>query len=150
MALFIAEVLYRTLKEEEANPDLFTFLENSLRYFEMAEEGIANFHIYIMLHLTRFLGFFPVNNHQKNTDYFDMRSGHFTATPSDFSSKLEPSAAVLLSKLMNSNLQEAGSIPLNRNLRNSLLESLLEYYSIHLPGMGEIRSYAVLKDIFDS
>ncbi len=149
MALFLAEVLYRTLKEEEANPELFSFLENSLRYFELCEGGTANFHLYVLIHLTRFLGFFPVNNRQNQDDYFDLRNGCFSSNPPEYSNSLNPPTASLLSQFINSNLEEANSIPLNRKLRNDLLSGLLDFYKIHLSAMGEIRSYAILKEIFD-
>lgn len=149
IALFLAEVLYRCLKEEEANLDLFEFLENSIRYFEMADEGIANFHLFLLVHLTRFLGFSPMNNHQNAGNWFDLRSGSFTDNPPDPSSRLDPKTSSLLSKIMNSTPQEANSIPLNRALRNELLSGILNFYKLHLGEMGEIKSYAILKEIFD-
>ncbi len=149
IALFLSEVLYRTLKEEEANPELFDFLENSVRYFEMTEEGLANFHLHTLVHLTRFLGFFPLNNFQDKGDCFDLRSGQFSLNPPDPSNSLDPQTAKLLSKLINSSLVEANSIRLNHDIRNNLLSGLLKFYKMHLSGMGEIRSYGVLKEIFE-
>jgi len=148
IALFIAEVLYRTLKEEEANPDLFSFIENTIRYFEMTDEGIANFHLFMMIHLTRFLGFFPVDNHGEENKWFNLRSGQFCNFPPEASSRLEPAVSSLLAKFMHSNLEEAASIKLNRNQRNELLSGILEFYGIHLQGMGEIKSFGVIKEVF--
>ncbi len=150
MALFLSEVLYRTLKEEEANPELFSFLENTLKYFDLAEEGVANFHLFIMVHLSRFLGFFPVDNQQKDSDWFDLTAGQFSSSPPEIHMRLDPAASSLLAKFMRSNLEETNALKMNRHQRNDLLAGLLEFYKIHLQGMGEIRSYAVLKDIFDS
>lgn len=148
IALFLAEVLYRTLKEEEANPDLFSFLENTIQYFEMAHEGIANFHLYMLINLTRFLGFFPVDNHKDKTDWFNLRSGQFSPLPPEASDRLKPAVAALLAKFMHSDLDEAVSIKLNHNQRNEMLSGMLEFYSIHLQGMGEIKSYSVMREIF--
>ena len=149
MALFLSEILYRTLKEEEANPELFAFLENALKYFELADEGVANFHLYLMIHLSRFLGFFPVDNYQDN-DWFNLTTGHFTTLPPEEPNRLDQGISALLARFLRSNLEETNAIPLNRHQRSKLLAGLLEFYKIHLSGMGEIRSYAVLKDIFDS
>ncbi len=150
MALFLAEILYRTLKEEEANPELFAFLENALKYFELATEGVANFHLYLMIHLTRYLGFFPVDNHQKESDWFDLRAGQFTTLPPEAPYRLDPSISALLARFLRSNLGETIAIKINRHQRTDLLAGLLDFYKTHLSGMGEIRSYQVLKDIFDS
>jgi len=149
ISLFLSEVLYRTLKEEEANPELFVFLEASIRYFDLAEKGTANFHLYVLVHLSRFLGFFPVDNQESKDDWFDLHTGRFSAFPTESSSRFDQSSSALLAKILRSNLEEVNSIPLNRNQRNDLLSGLLEFYKLHLQGMGEIKSYGVLKEIFD-
>jgi DNA repair protein RecO (recombination protein O) len=41
------------------------------------------------------------------------------------------------------------SISLNGNLRNEVLETLIRFYSLHLPGLKKIRSLEVLKDVFN-
>ena len=148
IALFLAELLYRTLKEEESNPDLFSFLENSISFFEMTDDGTANFHLWFMIHLTRFLGFFPYNNHQGEGEWFNLRSGRFTSFPPEAASRLEPGISDVLAQFLRSGLKEAISIPLNRKQRNELLSGLIEFYKIHLLGMGEIKSYSVLQEIF--
>lgn len=150
IALFLSEILYRTLKEEEANPELFSFLENSLKYFDLAEEGIANFHLYVLIHLTRFLGFFPVDNKINEGDWFDLRAGRFSSLLPEGSNRLNTDVSSLLAKFLQANIEEANTIKIKRQQRNDLLEALLEFYNIHMPEMGEIRSFKVLKEIFDS
>ena len=61
IALFIAEVLCKTLKEEEANPGLFHFLHHAIQTLDLIEHGTANFHIVFLVHYSRYLGFY--NNH---------------------------------------------------------------------------------------
>jgi DNA repair protein RecO (recombination protein O) len=41
-----------------------------------------------------------------------------------------------------------GTIPLTGNLRNEVLETIIKYFSIHLPGLKKINSLEVLKEIF--
>ena len=57
IALFIAEVLYKTLKEEEANNKLFEFLLHTIQTLDLNEHGTANFHIAFLVHYSRYLGF---------------------------------------------------------------------------------------------
>lgn len=149
VSLFLSEVLYRTIREEEANSDLFSFLENAIMYFNIADSGIANFHLYMMVHLTRFLGFFPMDNHQSDEDWFNLRAGRFSSFPPESPSRLKQDSSALLAKLLRSNLEEVNSIRLNRDQRNELLKGMLDYYNLHLDGMGEIKSYGVLKEIFN-
>ena len=149
VSLFLSEILYRSIREEESNPELFSFLENSILYLNIAEKGIANFHLYMLVHLTRFLGFFPVDNHHSEDDWFNLRAGRFSSFPPESSSRLNQEPSALLAKILRSNLEEASGIKLNQTQRNDLLTGMLNYYNMHLDGMGEIQSYRVLKEIFD-
>ena len=44
--LFLAEVLYKCLREEETNTELFDYLYHSLTLLDLTEAGISNFHIW--------------------------------------------------------------------------------------------------------
>jgi DNA repair protein RecO (recombination protein O) len=149
VSLFLSEVLYRTLKEEEANPELFDFLENAIRYYDLADNGIANFHIFILVHLTRFLGIFPMDNHTSDEDWFNMKAGSFSSFPPESSSRMDQGSSKLLARLMRSDLDEVNSLRLNRTQRNDFLAGILDYYKMHFQGMGEIMSYGVLREIFE-
>ena len=43
-AIFLAELLFKVLKEEEARPKLFQFLSHSFQIFDLLQHGEANFH----------------------------------------------------------------------------------------------------------
>ena len=57
LAIFIAEVLYKTLKEEASNNELFKFLLNAIQTLDLNNNGTANFHIAFLIHYSRYLGF---------------------------------------------------------------------------------------------
>ena len=58
IALFIAEVLNKTLKEEEANSEMFDFLLHAIQALDLNESGTANFHLVFLIHFSRYLGFY--------------------------------------------------------------------------------------------
>ena len=58
IALFIAEILYKTLKEEESNPKLFDFLYATIQTLDLNHSGTANFHLVFLVHYSRYLGFY--------------------------------------------------------------------------------------------
>ena len=58
IALFIAEILYKTLKEEEANPKMFDFLLHTIQTLDLNACGTANFHLVFLVHYSRYLGFY--------------------------------------------------------------------------------------------
>ena len=57
--MFLSEMLNHTIQEEEKNEALFTFLETALTWLDNHDE-MANFHLILLLEITKFLGFYPI------------------------------------------------------------------------------------------
>jgi DNA repair protein RecO (recombination protein O) len=140
IALFLSEVLFLSLREEESNPVLFSFLFNALQLFDTQVEGSAYFHHWFMLHLTRQLGFFPSGQWLDPTLVL---SEDFRA----FSS-LSPGASDALMRIAGNAQGPPDLSDVSHPDRNELLESLIRYYSNHIDGFSRLRSYAVLKEVF--
>ena len=51
IALFLSEILYYTIKEEEQNASLFMYLETSLLWLD-THEVVSNFHLLFLLNLS--------------------------------------------------------------------------------------------------
>jgi len=75
IALFIAEILYKSLRQSEPDDNLYNFLENSILQLDMSQDGIHNFHLVFLQKLTRYLGFEP--NEEVEGKYFDLINGVF-------------------------------------------------------------------------
>ena len=147
-AIFMAEVLYRTLKEEEHNPVLAHFLMNSIEYLDKLEEPLPDFHIVFMFHLSRHLGFFPQKNSGKENRFFDLVSGRFKPVLSDPEVQLDEASSILWNKYLETDTRDTGSLEFNSSQRKIVLDALVKYYKNHVPGMGEIRSLEVLHTFF--
>ena len=74
IALFVSEMLHHCIKEEEQNESLYEFLETALLWLD-GHEGTANFHLVLLMELSKFLGFYP--NGEDNHPYFEMTEGVF-------------------------------------------------------------------------
>jgi DNA repair protein RecO (recombination protein O) len=147
-AIFIAEVLYKSLKEEEANPELFEFLVNSVQWFDTTEEQQSLFHILFMVQLTKYLGFFPQNNYSDHSNYFDLRNGQFTGAEHIHPYILNRQVSLLLHKLIKRSFSSIYSLRIDHNLRSQLTDSLLDYYRFHIQDFGKLRSIGILKEIY--
>ena len=77
IALFMAEVLYRLVKEYEPNQRLFDFVWGSVAALDALDEGVANFHLWFLANLSRLLGFRPGNDYTPGA-WFDIREGLYT------------------------------------------------------------------------
>ena len=147
-AIFMAEVLYRVVKEEESNPMLSHFLLNTIQYLDVLEESNPDFHILFLFQLSRHLGFFPQHNHGPDHPFFDLVSGQFIPSRSDPGSQLDEQTSMLWNKYLRSDFQEIRTAGLNSTQRKTILDQLIRYYSYHVSGMGEIRSLEVLHAFF--
>ena len=135
LALFVTEILGKTLREEETNELLFEFLEHSVLYLDEAERDFENFHIQFLMQFASFLGFGI-----EAVDELDreLKSNHYP----QIADQIEEDATRQL--LMNG----YGVIAhLDRQRRVSILEKVLFFYKIHMDSLGEIRSLEVLKEV---
>jgi len=149
IVLFISEVLYRSLYEEESNPALFRFLFESFRYLDMTSRPVANFHLIFITKLMRYLGFFPQPKSSPSKRYFDMKEGLFTDHEPPHKQVIEPDLSDLFNSLLAADYEDLGKIHIPSGQRMSLLNKILVYYSLHLPSFGEIKSHLVLHEVLD-
>jgi DNA repair protein RecO (recombination protein O) len=148
MSVFIAEILTTVLKEETPNHELFDFIEESIMYLDKCESGFANFHIAFLIGLSSYLGFEPGKRTDPEDLYFDLMNGTFVSLPPLHSSYADPQVSDILAGFFSTSFDRMRSIPLTGSLRDEVLEIIIKYFSIHLPGLKKINSLDVLKDIF--
>jgi len=141
MVLFLAEVLNFSIKEEEKNEDLFLFLETALLWLD-TNKITTNFHLNVLLDLSKFLGFYP---RISNGDFFDVSQGTFIYFPSQNSINKEET--ILLKKCLNQKIDSREN-PFSTTQRRQLLEIILQYYSKHIESFRKPKSLDVFKEIF--
>lgn len=147
-ALFMAEVLYRVVREEEPNPMLAQFLISTISYLDALEDPIPDFHIIFLFQLTRHLGFFPQNNFDESNRYFDLLSGLFKPAFVDSEKQMDEDLSTLWSSYLACDYREAFALNYNSIQRKKVLDYQLKYYRNHVEGLGEIRSLDVLHAFF--
>ena len=148
IALFLAEILYKTLKEEEPNPGLFEYLDNSIKLLDIKESKCVNFHFSFLIHLSNHLGFFPQLNFSEKNRYFDLQNGKFVSDTPLHPYFLSDKISALLYKFGNQSFENNELIKMDYQTHQELLENILIYYSLHISGMGKIKSYKILKEVF--
>lgn len=143
IVIFLSEMLHYSIQEEEKNEHLFTFLETALLWLDTHQE-IANFHLILLLEITKYLGFYP-DNSENDLKFFEMTEGIFS--PFQGISCLSEHETFLFKKLMNLKFDSDQKVFAGTE-RQILLKILLDYYSIHLDGFKKPKSLDVLKEVF--
>ncbi len=145
VVMFVSEILKSSIKEEEANEDLYAFLEHALNWLDGNSE-IANFHIFFLLQLSGHLGFYP-DASRMECPYFNIIEGNFQEN-SDSNYCLEGNYIEDFKRFFNSSFSEISTIKLNRERRLEVLNLLLSYYRFHIQGFQNPKSLAVLNQLF--
>lgn len=143
----MAEVLYRLIRESEANEPLFDFVCRSVVQLDRMTEGISNFHLWFLVQLSAYLGFYPGNEPIPN-GYFDIRGGVFTPSVPAHRICMDASCSGLLGDLMDCEADRLGSLPLSRTQRSAFMESMLLFFGYHLDAIRTVRSVSILREIF--
>ncbi len=145
LVMFLSEILKNCIREEEANPELYIFLENSFQWLD-ENDGVANFHIYFLLQLSMYLGFYPDATNIED-EYFNIMEGNFQSKNTG-NYCLDGSHIENFKKLFGINHDSLRTLKLSQNGRNELLELILAYYSFHIQGYQKPKSLAVLNQLF--
>lgn len=143
IVMFLSEVIHHSIHEEEENENLFDFLESALLWLD-AHDDMANFHLILMMEMTKFLGFYP-DTTEANLRFFDSKEGTFELFQG--TNCLSEHETFLFKKLIDlkfdSDQKTFAGIE-----RQILLKILLQYYTIHLDGFKKPKSLDVLKEVF--
>ncbi|MCE5346137.1 MAG: DNA repair protein RecO [Bacteroidales bacterium] len=148
VAIFIGEVLTSVLKEESPHEEMFDYIEESIIYFDNCKENFANFHIAFLAGLSSFLGFEPGCRMNINDSFFDMINGKFVPIPPVHGKYATGEVSKILADFFAASYDTIGNITLTGRQRNEVLDTLLKYYSLHLPGLRKMNSLEVLKEVF--
>lgn len=144
LALFLAELLSKSIKEESPNPEKFDFIAENCQILATQAEISPHFHLQFMAQLTTYLGFAPNFGVPQNHTYFDLAEGIFTAA--------RPLHPYFMDKSVSAGFVQLFSgekVQLPKKLRQALMQDLLQYYRIHIAEFGQLKSVEVLAAVFN-
>ena len=133
ISLFLSEFLYHALRSEQRNEPLFDYIVNSLQWFDGQPGSFASFHLVFLMRLSRF---------------FDLRESVFCAVPPVHRDFLDPVEAEKVQLMMRMDYPTMHLFRMTHQERNRLLEVTLAYYRLHIPDFPELKSVAVLQDLY--
>lgn len=148
VSIFLAEFLYHSLRGEGENRVLFSFLENSLLWFDETEKGMVDFHLLLMIRMTRFLGIWPGTDGYRPGMLYDLKSACYVSRIPPHGQYVDADAATLIPMLLRIDYSNMHLLRMTRNERRHMLDVLLQYYRLHVPGFGELQSLDVLRELF--
>ncbi len=147
IAFFINEVIYKSIKEEEKNLDLFEFLFHAMQYLDQQNENISLFPHIFCVQFSRYLGFFPKNNYDNKSRFFFPEEGLFREIYFQSKYLLDEKQSAYFILLMQTKLSDVGKVRIPKTDRKDLLNHILNFYLMHLQGIKEFKSVDILSEI---
>ncbi len=147
IALFLNELLYKTLKEEEKNTGLFEFLISAFEILGLKETGAANFHLTFMLKYSQYLGFYPTDNYSEHNKYFDLMEGRFASDLPQHVHYLDGELSSYFNKFMKSSFENCETIKITNEERRRLINVLIDYYKLHNVISTDLISLGILEQL---
>lgn len=127
MTMFMAEVLYRTVKDGSDEQGLYEWCEKNILLLDVMEQDFSNFHIRFLLEFAIALGFRP------ETEDLSPFIGEHLETAERF---------------IRSTFAESMLIPLSGKTRNEMAENILRYIEFHTESAINVNSLKVLREMF--
>ncbi|GAA4925102.1 DNA repair protein RecO [Mucilaginibacter defluvii] len=147
IAIFLNEVLYKAVRQQSPDEQLFGFIFNAIEWLDHQTSGLANFHLLFLVQLTRYLGFYPDRANADSSAYFDMKNGVFTNWKPESTLYLSAPHTQNFAILLKINIAKPEQLKIDNSERRYLIDKILEYYALHVEGFGNIKSNEILEEV---
>jgi DNA repair protein RecO (recombination protein O) len=135
IALFMAEIIGRSIYDTYQNEGLFDFLRESILILDEGKAPLGHFPLVFLMEKAKYLGFAP-----------EEASGFLTEAPHQpFQADELGSVVQYLEELAAMNYHCTTRIP--ATLRRKLLDHLISFYSEHQENSNPLKTLAILRQI---
>lgn len=147
VAIFLNEILYKVLKQQQPDPQLFNFIQQSILWLDQTDKPIHNFHLCFLMKLSRFLGYMPTASDQPKA-YFDLVDGVFTNVAPAHTYTLQEPHTHMFHAILNISYEQSHTIQMKHEDRIYLLSQIINFYKLHTENFGTVNSLQILEEIF--
>ena len=149
IALFMVELLQKTLKEPEVNTELFYFIEDAFLHLDASNDTVmANYPLFFSLHLTSFYGFRFSDTWSESRTILDLQEGEFVSEIPQHPYFIDGNLSFITSQLLKVQLPaELNEIRLNKETRRALLQAYQSFYALHIADFGTMKTIPVLQEV---
>lgn len=148
ISMFVAEFLCRVTMGGSESPLLYDYVCDSVQWLDGSSAGFSNFHLVFMMRLARFVGVYPNMEGYVEGYCFDMQNGCFVSSAFSGRGFLDAEDSRIMYLLMRMDYGSMHLFKMSHEERNRCLDVVLDFYRLHVPDFGELKSLQVLRDMF--
>ena len=144
--IFLSEILTMSLKEEESNAGLFSYIETSLLWFDTVNQS-SIFHHQFLIGLTKYIGV-PPEVSSAHLPIFNLESGRYQIENLGRYC-ISGEKLILFNSILGTKFDEHNTNLKSSLQRQELLNMILLYFKLHLQGFKTPKSIAILNQVFN-
>ena len=148
ISIFLAEFLSCVTRSEQSSEILFDYISESVQWLDNVSKGYSNFHLVFMMRLTRFIGFYPNTEGYTEGCSFDMLNGCFVSVAPQQRGFLNAEDTKKMQLIMRMGYENMHFFRMSHAERNRCLDTILDFYKLHVPEFKELKSLGVLRDMY--
>ena len=141
LAVFIAEVLLKTLLEEEKEEPLFCYIETLVSELEKLDRVQNTFPLVFLINLSAYLGFYP-SKENSELSFYDLQNGCFSKKGFSHNHFISGEDLQNFKTIL---FQEKKNI--SQENRKKILLILLDYYRLHHYELKNLKSHNVIEQL---
>lgn len=148
IAIFLAEVLYRCIREEEPHTSLFEFTETAIKFMDMHDCSFSNFPMFLLIQITYHLGSYPSGEYSEQSQVFNLQEGVFQNTIPNHIYYTPPDVTKTISEIIKSGFNSFDKIKITTDMRSRAFNALITFYELHHTHGTRLKSQKILSEIF--
>ncbi|MDE5806960.1 MAG: DNA repair protein RecO C-terminal domain-containing protein [Muribaculaceae bacterium] len=148
IVMFLSEFLNRYLRDAAPEPLLWDYVARSLALLDERRGRCGNFHLSFLTGFLQFAGITPDIHDLETGEYFDMQAGRAVPERPRHNNVLSPAETSFLPRLLRMNFENDRCFRFKAGERRMILSRMLQYYSVHYPGMANLKSPDILAEVF--
>ena len=149
IAIFISELIYRSIKEVEQNRELFGFIKKSVILLEELDENYSNFHLWFIVGFAGMTGYSPEDNYSCKNEYFDIFTARFCSSPVSEGMCFDAANSHILHSILESREKCIHLLKISGRQRYSFISEMLRYLGHHMGHPINIQSLEILREVFE-
>jgi DNA repair protein RecO (recombination protein O) len=149
VGFFLIEVAQKCLRNSAPNLELYNLIEFTLKFLDETNELLHNISLWFLVQLGHKLGVFP--NLEQCLDeraYFDYQDAQNVQEHPTHPFFFHPEEVLLCHNFSNESLNVVIHLKMTAEQRRFLLKSLLRFFQFNINGFNELKSLAILHQIF--
>ncbi len=140
IAFFIAETVRKCVHEFDSDSHVFAFIREKVEALQQAGDELSHFPLFFLIDFTETIGFQPLV--EQGGHIFDLDEGNIGKYAPNGHRSAKGEAVTTISKRINGE-----EVIVNKEVRDSALQIMMEYYKIHVPGLREFETYPIVQEI---